>query len=299
MNCKDEAGKNTSLTLDARAKINLTLDVTGVREDGYHLVRMLMQSISLHDTVTLTVRETPGISLETDSRAIPADSSNLMWKAAERMFSVCGISPGLDMKLQKRIPAAAGLAGGSTDAAAVMLGINRLFRLGLSREELMRLALPLGADIPYCILGGTALAEGIGEILTPLPEMPACTILLARPEIEVSTGWVYRTLDSTLVLRHPDTGEALQALREGQLSRLAACMENVLEQVTVPAHPVVEEIRRQMLESGALGARMSGSGPTVFGIFSDKAAARTALETVQQAGLAAQAMLAEPVPAEK
>ena len=294
MNCKDEQANTGMLILEARAKINLTLDVTGVRDDGYHLVRMIMQSVALHDTVILTARKEPGLALRTDSGAVPADGTNLMWKAADRMIRTFGIREGLDMELQKRIPVAAGLAGGSTDAAAVITGINTLFGLGLDREELMRFALPLGADIPYCILGGTALAEGIGEVLTPLPPMPRCPILIARPDVEVSTGRVYRTLDQTPVLRHPDTEKALRALREGQLPLLAESMENVLEQVTAAAHPEITGIRRQMLETGALGARMSGSGPTVFGLYPDRQSAEAAMQALRQTGAAAQICLTEP-----
>ena len=283
-----------SVTLEARAKINLTLDVTGVRDDGYHLVRMIMQSVKLHDTVSLTAREEPGLTLRTDSPAAPADSSNLMWRAAELLMQKCGISQGLDMELQKRIPVAAGMAGGSTDAAAVFVGMNELFSLGLSREDLMRMALPLGADIPYCIMSGTALSEGIGEILTPLPPMPACTILVARPDIEVSTGSVYRALDARPIARHPDTERALQALREQSLTDLAACMENVLEEVTAAEQPVITEIRACMLDAGAEGARMSGSGPTVFGLYKERSAAEAALEKVRESGLASFVCLTEP-----
>ena len=282
------------MTLEARAKINLTLDVTGVRDDGYHLVRMIMQSVKLHDTVQLTARKEPGLSLRTDSPAAPADSSNLMWRAAELLMKNCGIRAGLDMELQKRIPVAAGMAGGSTDAAAVLTGMNELFSLGLSQEELMRLALPLGADIPYCIMGGTALAEGIGEILTPLPAMPACTILVARPDIEVSTGSVYRALDAKPVIRHPDTERALQALQDQSLPDLAGCMENVLEEVTAASRPVITEIRERMLEAGAVGARMSGSGPVVFGLFEERNAAEASLEQLRNADMSLQLYLTEP-----
>lgn len=282
------------MTLEARAKINLTLDVTGVRDDGYHLVRMIMQSVKLHDTVQLTAREEPGLSLRTDSPAAPSDSSNLMWRAAELLMKNCGIRAGLDMELQKRIPVAAGMAGGSTDAAAVFTGMNELFSLGLSQEELMRLALPLGADIPYCIMGGTALAEGIGEILTPLPAMPACTILVARPDIEVSTGSVYRALDAKPVIRHPDTERALQALQDQSLPDLAGCMENVLEEVTAASRPVIGEIRERMLEAGAVGARMSGSGPVVFGLFEERNAAEASLEQLRSADMSLQLYLTEP-----
>ena len=277
--------KNTRI-LHPRAKINLTLDVTGRRADGYHLVRMIMQSVTLCDTIYLTARPEPGITLETDSPSIPADEHNLMWKAADKLIRTCGIREGIHMRLEKKIPAAAGLAGGSTDAAAVFTGMNDLFQLGLSREELMRMALPLGADIPYCILGGTALAEGIGEQLTPLPAMPACAILLARPDIEVSTPWAYRTLDDTEVIRHPDTEKMLGALKAGSLTDLASGLENVLEQVTAARYPVIEDIRQHMLACGAIGARMSGSGPTVFGIYKDKKEAASAAEELQRSTLA-------------
>ncbi len=284
------------VTIRARAKINLTLDVTGVRADGYHLVRMIMQSVALHDTVRLTAARESGLRLRADSAAVPADSTNLMWRAAELLIKTCGIRSGLDMELRKRIPVAAGMAGGSTDAAAVFVGMNELFSLGLGREELMRLALPLGADIPYCIMGGTALAEGIGEILTPLPDMPACSILIARPDIEVSTGSIYHALDRQETVRHPDTDRALLALKDHSLRDLAGCMDNVLEDVAAGKWPVITEIRHFMQAHGAVGACMSGSGPTVFGLYTEKAAAENALEKLRDAGLASVLHLTEPYP---
>lgn len=265
----------STLSLEAHAKINLSLDVLRKRPDGYHDVQMVMQTLSLSDTVLLTETASPGIRLETDSPALQDMENNLMYKAAASVFSEYPQKHGIHMCLCKRIPMAAGLAGGSSDAAAVILGMNTLFSLGLSDEIMCRIGKQLGADIPFCILQGTALSEGIGEILTPLPALPDCTILLAKPSIDVSTAFVYGHLDisSRPAEAHPDVSAVLQGLYHSDLNEICGSMGNILELVTCPAYPVINEIKSFMQQYGAISSMMSGSGPTVFGIFSDHDAA--------------------------
>ena len=254
----------------AMAKINLGLDVLRKREDGYHDLRMIMQTVSVYDRIYIKRTAAPGIRIRTNVGFLPVNENNLMYKAADLLMKQFDIRQGVFMELEKHIPVAAGLAGGSSDAAAVLTGMNRMFELGLTQKELMDLGVTIGADVPYCILQGTALAEGIGEKLTPLPAPPPCTVLLAKPGIHVSTRFVYGNLKADQIERHPDIDGQIEALRMGNLQMLAELMGNVLEQVTVGEYPLITKIREQMLEGGALGARMSGSGPTVFGLFDDK-----------------------------
>ena len=256
------------MEIQAYAKINLSLDVTGRRPDGYHLVRMIMQSISLHDTLFLERSVRPGIRLQVEGNdSIPCGPENLVWRAAEAMISRCRIPDGVDIRLVKRIPSAAGLAGGSTDAAAGFRGLNELWRAGLSAEELCAMGLTLGADIPFCIRGGTMLSEGIGEVLTELPPLPDCRIVLAKPAFDVPTGGVYRALDALADYPHPDIDGQIRALAKGSLEETAAAMGNVLELVTVPAHPEIAALKEILSGTGAAGVMMSGSGPTVFGLY--------------------------------
>ena len=258
--------------LRANAKINLTLDVLGKREDGYHEVRMVMQTVGMYDRVTLEAkRGGGGIELETNLSYIPTDESNLAYKAAALLMEEAGVTDGLRIRLDKFIPVAAGLAGGSSDAAMAMVGVNRLFHLGFSQTELMERAKSIGADVPYCILRGTALSEGIGERLSRLKEMPKADILLCKPNISVSTRDVYAAFDAGLVVNHPDVDGLVASIEAGDLKgmTLPSRMSNVLEMVTGSRYPVIAEIERIMLEDGALSAMMSGSGPTVFGIFDD------------------------------
>lgn len=277
----------------AYAKINLGLDVVRRLENGYHQVKMVMQSLNLWDMLTLE-RTDADIAITTNVQGLPTDRRNLIYKAASLMFETYGIHSGIRVHLRKEIPMAAGMAGGSADAAAVMKGINELFRLNLPVSRLMEDGVAIGADVPYCILGGTALAEGIGEQLTPLPPMPDCHILVAKPRAEVSTKYVYEHLDARGITRHPDIDGMVLAIRQGSLEGIARRMENVLETVTVPAHPVIAEIKKRMLESGAANSLMSGSGPTVFGIFSDEGKARAAYARLEEENLADQIFLTEP-----
>ncbi len=279
--------------LQARAKINLGLDVLQKRPDGYHDLRMVMQTVNLCDEITLqATEEEPSIRLsvcggESAKEEVPADSRNLAYRAAQLLMEEFEIRQGLNIVLEKRIPVAAGLAGGSSDAAAVLAGVNDLFGLGLSKEELMTRGVRLGADIPYCILRGTALAEGIGERLTCLPKAPEAFVLLAKPPAAVSTKYVYTHLDTHFAeIRHPDIDAQVRAIREGDLYRTAALMGNVLETVTVPAYPVIGRIKEQMMRCGAVNAMMSGSGPTVFGLFDDYDRAKKAYEQLCSGTLA-------------
>lgn len=276
------------IDLKALAKINLGLDVLGKREDGYHEVRMVMQSVYLYDNVRLESREEPGIELSSNLYYLPDDSGNIAYKAAQMMMEEFRLTGGVRITLEKHIPVAAGMAGGSANAAAVLFGMNRLFGLHLTREELMERGVKLGADVPYCIMRGTVLAEGIGEKLTVLPSIPRCAVLIAKPPISVSTRVVYEALDSKEIIRHPDIDGLIQALRQGSLPDMAACMGNVLEDVTAPKYPVIREIKEEMLAAGALNAMMSGSGPTVFGLFENKMNARNAQERIRRKALAKQ-----------
>ena len=271
----------------AYAKINLGLDVVRRLENGYHEVRMVMQTVGIYDILTFEKIE-EGIKVTTDSGELPTDENNLIYKAALLMKEQYAISEGIHIHLQKNIPIAAGMAGGSTDAAAAMKGMNEIFALGCTQEELRDLGVKIGADVPYCIMGGTALAEGIGEKLTPLKAAPECYVLVAKPDINVSTKYVYEHLDASGVEKHPDIDGMVEAIAAGNLRGVTERMENVLESVTVQAHPVIDVIKTQMKECGALNSLMSGSGPTVFGIFTQKEDAERAFRKIEEEKLAKQ-----------
>ena len=277
-----------SLKLRALAKTNLGLDVLGRRENGYHDVRMVMQTIYLYDNVTLTKTEEPGIQLQTNLFYLPVDEKNIAYKAAKLLMDEFQIKEGVHITLDKHIPVAAGMAGGSSNAAAVLVGMNRLFRLGLSEQDLMERGVSLGADVPYCVMRGTVLAEGIGEILTPLAPLPKCYILVAKPSISVSTKTVYEKLDAHEIEDHPDIDGVIAGLEAGDLKKVAGSMGNVLERVTIEDYPIIQGIKNAMVEAGALNAMMSGSGPTVFGIFEDRMLARQAQQKIRKAGLTKQ-----------
>ena len=277
------------LELKALAKINLGLDVTGRRENGYHDVRMIMQSVYLYDNVRLEKTDADGeIRLKSNLGYLPSDENNIAYKAAKILTEEFDIREGVQITLDKHIPVAAGMAGGSSDAAAVLFGMNRMFGLRLSQQDLMDRGVKLGADVPYCIMRGTVLAEGIGEILTPLPAMPKCTVLIAKPPVSVSTKTVYEALDSQEVTRHPDIDGIIRGLEAGSREQVAQCMGNVLEDVTIPLYPVIDQIKQEMLAAGAAGAMMSGSGPTVFGLFENRAQARAAQQKIRERSLARQ-----------
>lgn len=279
------------ISLKALAKINLGLDVVRRREDGYHEVRMVMQTINLYDRLDIVKKKEPGISIKTNISFLPVNENNLIYKAGKLLMDEFGISEGVSVKLNKRIPIAAGMAGGSTDAAAMMYGINKLFDLGLSRKALMERGVKIGADVPYCIMRGTALAEGIGEELTQLSPMVRCPILIAKPSISVSTKFVYQNLKLDENTVHPDIDKLVEDIKKKDLGKIASDMGNVLETVTIPNYPVIAEIKERMLQSGAVNSMMSGSGPTVFGIFDDEETARKAYADMKSAGLAKQVYL--------
>ena len=274
------------ITMMALAKINIGLDVTGRRDDGYHLVRMIMQTIGLHDIVTVSKSRETGIGMTTNDPELPVNEDNLCVKAAQLLAEEFHITEGIGIHLEKNIPVAAGMAGGSTDAAAVLQGVNRIFQLGLSTEQLMQRAVHIGADVPYCLMGGTALAEGIGEELTPLPKMMNCHVLIAKPPIGVSTKYVYEHLDALENPPHPDIDAMIEDIRQQDLHGLAGHMGNILEGVTVEKYPVIEQIKKEMTEHGAVIAMMSGSGPTVFGFFENDASLGEAKSVLEESGLA-------------
>lgn len=282
----------------AHGKINLGLDVLRKRDDGYHEVRMIMQSVGLYDNieiVNLGQSQTgkAEIDVETNLRYLPNNENNLAYKAALLLMEEFYISAHISIKIRKMIPVAAGMAGGSSDAAAVLKGINKLFGLRLTNDELKRRGVTLGADIPYCIDGGTALSEGIGEILTPLPPIPPCIILLVKPPINVSTKLVYGKLDAGSIYYHPDIDGMIDAIKEGNLRGIADKMGNVLATVTETEYPIITEIKDIMIKKGALNAIMSGSGPTVFGIFDNRELAKEAYNYFKSSELGRQVYLTD------
>ena len=274
------------MRLRAMAKINLGLDVLRKREDGYHEVRMIMQTIQMYDLLDIRKKKEPGISLSTNLPYIPSDERNLVYKTAKLLMDEFHITEGIQMKLTKFIPVAAGMAGGSSDAAAAFVGINRMFQLGLSEQELMERAVQIGADVPYCIMRGTALAEGIGEKLTRLPQVPRCYVLVGKPGINVSTKLAYENLDLASLESHPDIDGMIRSIEAGDLSGITSRMENVFEPGIIRNYPVIQEIKDLMENEGALKAMMSGSGPTVFGIFDNRAKMEKAAEKLRRSHLA-------------
>lgn len=279
------------LILKAHGKINLGLDVVRRMENGYHEVRMVMQSVELADTVTMRRMPEDRIVLKTDKAGLPCDERNLAYRAAKLMKETFSLPGGVDIVLEKRLPMAAGMAGGSADCAAVLKGMNELFGLGLSLTELQKEGVKLGADVPYCLMGGCALSEGIGEVLTALKRPPACTLLLAKPDIDVSTKYVYDSLRLDRLKRHPDIDGILQSIEDGDLAGLCGKLENVLESVTGKEYPVIGAIEDAMKAEGALAAVMSGSGPTVFGIFRERETAEKAMRRVTMENPAAEVFL--------
>lgn len=279
------------LTRNAYGKINLGLDVLRRREDGYHEVKMIMQMVDICDTLTFTSREDDEIHIVTDHGSVPCDEHNLIYKAAMVLFEETGRQIGVDVELVKRIPVAAGMAGGSTDAATALLVLNEMLGLPLTRERISEIAVRVGADVPYCVMGGTALSEGIGEKLTPLPAPPKAYLVIAKPDIEVSTAFVYKNLKLETIDRHPDIDGMVKALYEGRLEGITDRMENLLETVTIPAYPVIRTIKEICRQEGAYNALMSGSGPTVFAVYKEKEKAQRAIERIQEEGLAQEVFL--------
>jgi len=275
-----------NLEVRGYAKINLGLDVVRRLENGYHEVKMIMQTLSLCDNITLERKREPGITVFTNSAELAEVKDNLVYKAADLMIKQYNIDSGLSITLEKNIPIAAGLAGGSTDAAAVIRGMNEMFELNLNIEELRKHAVKLGADIPYCITGGTYLSEGIGEKLTKIHNTPECNVLLAKPPIAVSTKWVYENLHADELKHHPDIDGVREAIEQNNLDAMCDKLENVLETVTIEKYPVIADIKVVMKECGAKASLMSGSGPTVFGIFDDKAKMSACRRKISELSLA-------------
>ncbi len=271
------------LELKAYGKINLGLDVLGRRENGYHDVRMIMQTVGIFDRIDLFRQREPGIRVETNLLYLPVNENNLVYKAAQLLMDEFHVTDGVLIRLKKFIPVAAGMAGGSSDAAAVLFGVNKMFGLGLTTDELMKRGVRIGADVPYCILRGTALSEGIGEVLTPLPPIPQCKVLIAKPGISVSTRFVYEHLHANDLKpeQHPDIDAILEGIRQQDILQIASHLGNVLETVTIREQPVIQKIKDKVMEYGAIGSLMSGSGPTVFGLFADPNAAENAYENLR------------------
>lgn len=271
------------IKLKARAKINLTLDVTGKQTNGYHTVRMIMQTLSLYDSIYIKKIDKPVIRVKSNLDWLPTDERNLAYKGAQLLKNKFNIQQGIFIQLDKKIPVAAGLAGGSADCAAVMVGINKLFGIGLSKKKLMEIALQLGADIPYCILQGTALAEGIGEKLTPIKTgCPFCYVFLAKPNINISTASVYQNLELDKIIQHPNTEQMLFQMQQKNITEMGKLLCNVLETVTIAKYNEIALLKQKMMELGASGALMSGSGSTVFGLFLDKQKAIEAEKVIKK-----------------
>ena len=282
------------ITIKAYAKINLGLDVLGKRPNGYHDLKMIMQTVNLYDVLTFKKMQEPGVSLKINFSSLPVNENNLIVKAAKLMMEHYSIKEGVSIELNKNNPIAAGMAGGSADAAATLKAMNQLFELNASQKELMELGVTLGADVPYCIMEGTALSEGIGEILTPLPKIPMCWFVIVKPNVSVSTKFVYQNLvlDETTI--HPDIDGIVTAIKNSDLSGITSRLENVLETVTIPKYPRIKEIKHEMLAQGAIGSLMSGSGPTVFGIFQSNASAKQCYNYFKQSVSHVQTYLAIP-----
>ena len=250
----------------AFAKINLSLDVLGKLENGYHEVQMVMQTVSVFDLVTVTKTKS-GIEISTNLPYLPVDRNNIAYRAAEEFFEYTGVKAGVNINISKRIPVGAGLAGGSSNASAVLKAMNKLFNAGLSLKELCKIGVSLGADVPYCILGGTRLAEGIGERLSPLPKLPKCSILLVKPSFSISTKAVYEKIDSYTDYKRPETQKLIDGLHSSDMGTITSAMGNVLEEVSLSEHPILQKVKDELVNLGSIRAQMSGSGPTVFGIF--------------------------------
>lgn len=286
---------DNSIVLKSYGKINLGLDVLRRREDGYHEVRMIMQTVGLYDLLTMKKTKEDKISMTCNLSFLPTDERNLVYKAVKLIKDEYHIKDGVKIDLNKRIPVAAGMAGGSSNCAAALKGMNQLFDLGLSIDELCEIGVTLGADVPYCIWGGTALSEGIGEKLSRVDAMPNCYILIAKPGISVSTAFVYQNLDLAGLSKHPDIDGMLECLNKKDLEGICERLENVLETVTIKEYPIIERVKKHLTDQGAMGTLMSGSGPTIFAIFKDKKTADNALESLRSIQDIKQAYVVRPI----
>jgi 4-diphosphocytidyl-2-C-methyl-D-erythritol kinase len=283
-----------SIQLNAYAKINLGLDILGKRPDGYHEVRMIMQTIGLHDRLSMKIINSSKIKIKTNLPFLPTNENNIVYKAVDLMKKKYQINNGIYINLSKRIPVSAGMAGGSTDAAAALIGMDRLFGLNLTLEELMDVGVTLGADVPYCLMGGTALSEGIGEKLTPLPAFPNCHILIVKPNINVSTKKVYSNLDLSKVQNRPNIDGIIDGIKKNDLYEATRHFDNVLESVTIGQYNLIDDIKMEMIDQGAITSLMSGSGPTVFGIFDDLKLAKDAFYHFKVSNFKYQVFLTKP-----
>lgn len=256
------------MLVKAYGKINISLDVVGKKEDGYHLLKMIMQSVDLYDCLSFEKCD-KGINISCNKHYIPTDERNLIYKCAKLFMDTYNINEGVNIYLKKNIPVAAGMAGGSADAAATLKGLRQIFDIDVTDSELMNLGVEIGADVPYCIIGGTALCEGIGEVITPLKPFKNHILVLVKPNFGVSTKEVYKNLDINKIFRHPDTEQLIKSMEEQNLEAVCTDMKNLLENVTLRKCPVLKRIKEDMIRMGALGSMMTGSGPTVFAFFDD------------------------------
>jgi 4-diphosphocytidyl-2-C-methyl-D-erythritol kinase len=279
------------LQLKAYGKINLGLDVIRKRPDGYHDLDMIMQMVDVYDDVIIEKKAGEEIVVKADAAVLSNGKDNLAYMAAKMLFDEFGIKSGVEITIHKRIPIAGGMAGGSSDCATTLIGINKMFNLGLSKQQLMERGVKLGADVPYCVLGGTAIARGIGEVLTPLPTPPQCHVIIAKPPISVSTAYVYGHIRPDEITKRPDIEQMTLAIKEQDLNKLSDLLYNVMEEVTVSEYPVIEKLKSIMLENGALNSIMSGSGPTVFGLFDDREKAQAAMKALDSKELTEQLYL--------
>ena len=279
------------IELKAYGKINLGLDVIRKRPDGYHDLDMIMQMVDVYDDIVITKNKTGKIEVKTDTAVLSNGKDNLAYMAAKMLMDEFKIKYGVNIYINKRIPIAGGMAGGSSDCATTLMGINQLFELGLSKEELMERGVKLGADVPYCVLGGTAIARGIGEVLTPLPAPADCHVIIAKSPVSVSTAYVYGHIKPLKITKRPDIEAMAQSIKDGDLKKMASLIYNVMEDVTVGEYPIISEIKQVMLDNGALNSIMSGSGPTVFGLFDDKEKAQQCVKTLEEKGLTQQLYL--------
>lgn len=279
------------LQLKAYGKINLALDVLRKREDGYHDLDMIMQMVDVYDDIIIEKNNIKDIVVKTDKAVLSNGKDNLAYMAAKTLMDEFRISQGVIITINKRIPIAGGMAGGSSDCATTMIGINQMFNLGLDKKALMERGVKLGADVPYCILGGTAIARGIGEVLTPLKTPPQCHVIIAKPPVSVSTAFVYGHIRPNQIKKHPDVEKMVEAINNQDLKMLAGLLSNVMEEVTIPEYPIIQDIKEVMLENGALNSIMSGSGPTVFGLYDDKESAEKTVELLKEKQLTEQVYL--------
>ena len=280
------------LALKAYGKINLGLDVLRKRPDGYHDLKMIMQMVDVYDDIIITKTDRKDeIIVATDKFVLENEKGNLAYMAAKLLFDEFDIHQGIEIKINKRIPIAGGMAGGSSDCATTLMGINKMFDLRLSKEDMMKRGVKLGADVPYCVLGKTAIAEGIGEILTPLPTPPSCYVIIAKPPVSVSTAFVYGNIRPDEITKRPDIDGMAEAIKNGDLYKMSSLLYNVMEDVTVPEYPIIADIKKMMIENGALNSIMSGSGPTVFGIYDNLEKAENTMKLLKKSNLTEQLYL--------